>query len=222
MVSREITSGLGSLSNNNMTPYQFISERYPIQGESPILLNHFGRKARVLEMFRECDFKVGAEIGTDTGLYAREICEKVPGVKLFCIDPWLAYTEADVVKDQDTADQLYQDTIKRLSPYDCEILRKTSMEAVKDFQDNSLDFVFIDGNHEYSFVLEDIQEWTKKVKPGGIVYGHDYTPSTEKKYGIIEAIQKYTKDNDLEWFVLHVPGRKDKASFVDCYMFIKP
>ncbi len=205
-----------------MTAIEFIKSKYNLEGESPIVLNRFGRKYRVLEMFRECGFKVGAEIGTDTGSYAREICEKVPGVKLFCIDPWLAYTEADVVKDQQTADHLYEKTKELLSPFDCEVIRKTSMEAVRDFEDNSLDFVFIDGNHEYSYVLEDIIEWTKKVKPGGFIYGHDYTENKERKYGIVEAVQKYTKDNNINpWFVLHVPAPKHHAKFVDCWGFIK-
>ncbi len=207
-----------------MTPLEYIQQKYTLKGDSPYVLNHFGRKSRALDMFKMCDFKIGAEVGTDTGLYAREICEKVPGVILFCVDPWLAYTEADVVKDQDMENELYEKTKKRLDPYGCAIIRSTSMEAVKVFEDNSLDFVFIDGNHEYSYVLEDIQEWTKKVKFGGVVYGHDYTPSVDKKYGIMEAVQKYTADNNINpWFILHVPSKNDhkRGSFVDCWMFVK-
>ncbi len=48
------------------------------------------------------------------------------------------------------------------------------MEAVADFADNSLDFVYIDGNHDFRYIAEDISEWTNKVKKGGIVSGHDY------------------------------------------------
>jgi predicted O-methyltransferase YrrM len=48
------------------------------------------------------------------------------------------------------------------------------MDAVKDFADGSLDFVYIDGHHGFKYVAEDIWEWHKKVRKGGIVAGHDY------------------------------------------------
>jgi len=48
------------------------------------------------------------------------------------------------------------------------------MEAVEDFKDESLDFVYIDGHHGFRYVAEDLCEWTQKVKKGGIVSGHDY------------------------------------------------
>ena len=53
-------------------------------------------------------------------------------------------------------------------------IRKKSMEAVKDFQDRSLDVVYIDGEHDEESVREDIKEWRKKIKFGGYLCGHDY------------------------------------------------
>ena len=65
------------------------------------------------------------------------------------------------------------------------------MEAVEDFKNESLDFVYIDANHEFRYIAEDLAEWTKKVKKGGIVSGHDYF---------------YTKTgtNNDHWHVAHV------------------
>jgi hypothetical protein len=87
---------------------------------------------------------------------------------LYCIDPWeldKGYEEywAD---EQSKLDELYEETKKRLSGYNCEIIRKTSMEAVKDFEPNSLDFVYIDANHHFDYVVNDIIEWEKIVRPG--------------------------------------------------------
>jgi hypothetical protein len=48
------------------------------------------------------------------------------------------------------------------------------MEALTDFKDGSLDFVYIDGNHDFRHVAEDLFEWSKKVRSGGVVSGHDY------------------------------------------------
>ena len=180
-------------------------------------------------MLKERGVKVGVEIGTDHGQYAQLLCEGIPGLKLYCIDPWVAYTEGDNVKSQEDVEKIYQEAFRRLMPYNPTIMRMTSMEALKDpesyFKDNSLDFVFIDGNHEYSYVLEDMTEWTKKVKPGGIVAGHDYTENPERKYGVIEAVNQYVKENYIApLFIMHVPShipKRKKGNLADCWMFFK-
>ena len=48
------------------------------------------------------------------------------------------------------------------------------MDAIEDFEDESLDFVYIDGHHGFRYVAEDLVEWSQKVKKGGIISGHDY------------------------------------------------
>ena len=53
-------------------------------------------------------------------------------------------------------------------------IRKLSMAAVNDFEDESLDAIYIDGNHRYDSVCNDINKWMPKLKNGGIISGHDY------------------------------------------------
>lgn len=168
-------------------------------------------------MLAERGVKYGVEVGTDHGKYAQQLCEGIPGLSLYCVDPWVPYKEGDEVHDQEEMDNIYNEAQQRLEPYDVLFHKRTSMDAVKLFDDNFQDFVFIDGNHSYENVLEDITEWTKKVKPGGIVAGHDYKVDTVNDYGVIEAVEKYTKDNHIcPWFILHAGG-----ALVDCWMFIK-
>ena len=161
--------------------------------------------------FNKLGFKKGAEIGVDRGYYSHVLLENISGLELLCIDSW------DTTKKR-WREGRYHAAMKELSEYpNAKIIRKSSREAVRDIPDKSLDFVFIDGNHSYSYVLEDITEWTKKVKPGGIVCGHDYKVDPTNDYGVIEAVQKYTKDNHIApWFILHAGGR-----LVDCWMIIK-
>ena len=64
----------------------------------------------------------------------------------------------------------------------------TSMEAVDQYKDESLDFVFIDGNHSYEFVFNDIKYWLPKVKIGAVLAGHDYSS---------ESVSKAVSDNNL-------------------------
>ena len=118
------------------------------------------------EYFNELGFKTGAEIGVNRGFYSRQLCRSIPDLKLYCVDPWVIKIPRHEEK--------YQEALTMLSPFDTHIIRKTSMEAVKDFEDESLDFVYIDGDHSYQAVKDDLREWSKKVRKGGIISGHDY------------------------------------------------
>jgi predicted O-methyltransferase YrrM len=190
-----------------------------------IILPHFGRRTAFIEMLKERGAKVGAEIGTDRGQYAKELCEGIPNLRLYCVDPYLAYIEGNKTYSQEEVNQIQDEAKERLHPYNTIFIPRISIEAVKSIEDNSLDFVFIDGNHEYKHVLEDITEWTKKVKPGGVVAGHDYIENKERKYGVIEATNQYVKENQIApLFILHIPPhipRRKKGNFVDCWMFFK-
>src|SRR3990167_9603367 len=102
------------------------------------------------------------------------------------------------VLDEDDMEAYFEEAKKTLAPFPkCTILRETSMGALKYFADDSLDFVFVDGNHEYEEVYKDITEWTKKVKKGGIMVGHDYIKDDFRKYGIIEAVNQYVEENNI-------------------------
>ena len=74
------------------------------------------------------------------------------------------------------------------------------MDAVKMFKDRSLDFVFIDANHAFDYVMQDLIEWTKKVRIGGIVSGDDYYPfkkGDQSFAGVVEAVDSYRKAHDI-------------------------
>lgn len=183
---------------------------------SPIIIN-YGRRSEFIQMLKERGAKSGVEVGTDHGKYAQQLCEGIPGLALICVDPYLAYTEGDEVHTQEEVDQIYEEAKKRIEPYTTVLSRRTSMDAVKSVPDRCLDFVFIDGNHDFEHCYEDIVEWTKKVKPGGIVAGHDYKVDPVNNYGVIEAVTKYVKENNIApLFIMHKGGK-----LVDCWMFIK-
>ena len=183
----------------------------------PIIINHFSRRKEFIQMLAERGAKSGVEVGTDHGQYAQQLCEGIPGLHLTCVDPWVAYTEGKEVHTQEEVDQIYREAVDRLRPYNVDTDPRTSMQAVESIEDNSLDFVFIDGNHSYEFVKEDIREWYKKVKPGGIIAGHDYKIDPENDYGVIEAVGEYVKENNISpLFEFRGGGR-----LVPCWMFFK-
>lgn len=79
--------------------------------------------------------------------------------------------------------------IKLLRKY-CVFHPVQSTEAAARFQDKSLDFVWIDGNHEYDAVKADISAWLPKIKPGGVLAGHDYFKSGKASNQVIEAVDE--------------------------------
>ena len=113
----------------------------------------------------------GAEIGVWRGEFSEMLCQA--GLTVYSIDPWITYKEEE---NQEKMDEFYDYAVRRLSVYpNSTIIKKSSMEALTYFPDESLDFVYIDGDHSFKAVAFDICEWEKKVRKGGILAGHDYS-----------------------------------------------
>ena len=172
------------------------------------------------EFFKQMGYTVGAEIGVYKGEFTEKFCKV--GLKIYGVDPWHSYAETSrAVKSQERQEFLYHHTQRVLAPYnDCTIIRKTSMDAVHQFKDRSLDFVYIDGDHNFKNVAEDIYDWSWKVRKGGIVAGHDYCANIggiEQNINQVRpAIEAYMKALKIKkWYVI---GDKDHAS---SWMFIR-
>lgn len=134
-------------------------------------------RARLATLMHEMGFKLGVEVGTEQGKFAQRMLLNMPGITLYCIDPWQVYADGGGYKPhiiQKDYDKYYREALERVKGYDCFLVKDYSINAVKNFKDNSLDFVYIDGNHRLDYVTQDIVNWTEKVRPGGIVAGHDY------------------------------------------------
>src|SRR3989344_2151336 len=166
------------------------------------------------EFFKEMGYKVGAEIGVYTGGFSETLCKV--GLKLYPIDPWRLYPDyqKNTHCSQGEMEKQYEMVKKRMASYDCVIMRKTSMEAIKDFKDGSLDFVYIDSNHSFKYIAVDIWEWSKKVKKGGIISGHDYWDGNRPFYcNVKTVVDAYTKAARLDkWYILgkQFNGKGDK------------
>ena len=118
----------------------------------------------------------GVEIGVFKGEFSKNILNNWGG-KLYMVDVWrplgAEYEDASNHKDHIDAYQETMENIKGLEDRGI-MVRATSQVAADMFQDESLDFIFIDANHAYDFVVEDINLWFPKLKKGGVFSGHDY------------------------------------------------
>jgi hypothetical protein len=186
-----------------MNTLDIILKRHKLTGQepSPIYLPN-SRWVSLPRLFNALGFKVGAEIGVEKGIFSRRLCEKIPGLKLYSIDAWMPYKYAGLAhngKSTNRQNKYYEEAKIRLAPFNCEIIREYSMDAVKRFEDESLDFVYIDAHHGYEFVKEDVEEWAKKVRKDGIVAGDDYYvfPNSGND-GVIKAVDEYVAKNNIK------------------------
>jgi hypothetical protein len=159
-----------------MENLDYIINRFKIDlaKESPYLIN-FNRLTDLPILFKELGFTNGAEIGVLEGNFSEILCKSNPDMTVYSVDAWEIYPLYNNFRRQWQYKRFYQTTVAKLSKYpNSKIIRKWSMDAVKNFADESLDFVFIDSDHRFQAVTNDIAEWSKKVKIGGIISGHDF------------------------------------------------
>ena len=176
-----------------------------LSAPSPIGLR-ISRHRELLELWRELGYRELAEIGTEAGRFAEEICVANPDAHLTCVDPWLAYDRYEDHVSQSRLDNFYEVAKHRLDKYRTTLIREASLDAVRRFKDGSLDAVFIDGNHHFDFVVQDIIAWAPKVRRGGMVAGHDYKPEGQEKrpipFGVIEAVTGYVSAHKIRHYFL--------------------
>lgn len=194
-----------------MDTLEFLKQKAEIIGKPPFIIPNAGRD-QMAEWFCELGFTVGAEIGVKRGEYSEVLCKANPNLHLYSVDGWQAYENYRPGR-QNGMDVYFAEASARLKPYNCTLVREFSVKAAKGFADNSLHFVFIDAAHDFVNVVNDIHTWQKKVRPSGIVAGHDFIGRPPKPNGdpnvthrVVEAICGYTQSYGInEWFVL---GRK--------------
>jgi hypothetical protein len=188
-----------------MTTTSFLHKRFnPESLPSPIVVKEFNRR-NIAKLFAELGYKKGAEIGVDAGRYSQILCQEIPDLELWCIDPWKPlrdYSDPDTGKkwgEQKESRTLrnMERTKTRLDGYNVHLIRGTSMEVVKDF-DIDLDFVYIDANHNFPYVMEDLINWGRKVRKGGMMAGHDYA---DRFRGNKIAVNAYAEYHQFEWFL---------------------
>jgi hypothetical protein len=177
--------------------------------------NEFGKLLNEMDLLG-----YAVEVGTHRGVFARTLLKKWKGKMLHCIDPWenlpgyedqARFLDGGGMSRHDD----YEVCVKSLKEYKGRftLTKATSMEVVQDFGDETLDFVYIDGDHSYSAVKTDLQAWWPKLKLGGVLAGHDIIMpgSTDDNWGpgiqyaLYEVfsfrvlIQLVPEENGLPW-----------------------
>lgn len=116
---------------------------------------------------------VGVEVGSFAGISGEVISSHCK--KLICVDCWARCSDSgygELSRDRlELAEQKFD--LMLLSCGNMEKRVGFSLDICKMFGDNSLDFIYIDGAHDYKSVYADLVAWRGKVKVGGLLMGHD-------------------------------------------------
>lgn len=146
----------------------------------------------------------GAEVGVMKGEYSELLLRTWRGRRLISIDSWpLAegVDPDDPVRGVGAQDAFIAETRSRLAPFGerSEIRRADSLAAAAEFEPGSLDFVYIDADHEYESVRADIHAWHERIRPGGLLCGHDYYDGYRDgaMYGVARAVDEFCASRGL-------------------------
>jgi hypothetical protein len=137
----------------------------------------FDRVSLINQIGKEFPHGKGVEVGSFKGEFAKEILD-VWGGNLYMVDVWRGL-DKEVYNDASNHSihtDAYAEAMKSIAGKEdrATMIRCDSVNGSSLFADESLDFVYIDANHAYDFVVEDIALWFPKVKKGGYLCGHDY------------------------------------------------
>jgi hypothetical protein len=153
-------------------------------------------KSVVNELNEGLIVEVGSWLGKSSAFMAVEIYNSKKPIAFHCVDHWNGSEEhqnRDIVKDN----QLYETFLKNMKPVKDIVIpiRKTSLEASKDYNDASINFVFIDASHDYENVKSDLDAWYPKIKPGCLFGGHDYGPTHHE---VRKAVDEFCLKNSYQ------------------------
>ena len=161
----------------------------------------------------------GAEIGVFAAEFSSRLLTVWRGRQLVSIDPWAAAASEEYIDvsnlDKAGFDLAYETSRTRLERFGdrSRIWRTTSAEAAARLPDGCLDFVYIDARHDEASVRQDIELWFPKVRPGGIIAGHDYVDGDlpEGSFGVKKAVDSFFGTRRLR---VHVTGERSFPTWI--------
>ena len=192
------------------TPWPYVPDRL----DFAVMLNRRGVVGRAVE------------VGVQEGKFSETLLDGWTGEHLTSIDPWKAAPVEEYVDvsnvSQEQHDAYYEETQRRLARFGgrSTIWRMSGDEAADRVEARSLDLAYIDARHDYAAVIQDLETWIGKVRPGGIFAGHDYLDGMVEgsDFGVKSAVRQFFGQRGirvnatfadppyLTWFVV-MPGR---------------
>lgn len=178
---------------------------------------HYGTTTNIVNDF---NYKTVVEVGIGYGLHAKELLKNARLEKLYLVDPMKYYPGDGFATDimnrtpkipNNQFNELYELINKELAPWSSKYtwFRKESVTITnEEIPDESIDCVFIDGDHSYQAVRQDLRFWWKKVKKGGVLLGDDYWMGD-----VARAVHEFSTENNLLLSFAKNPAKADYKVF---------
>ena len=189
--------------------------------ENNIVVNEGWGRKELYAHFAELGFKIGCEVGVKAGANAKLMLKTIPDLKLYLVEPYADYDLTDFEFGQMRHTRHFSEAVhslcNRKHPCDVRFIIEKSEDGAAKIKDGSLDFVYIDGNHHYNFCMLDLILYSRKVRPGGIVSGHDYVIP-----GVEYSVNDYASANKID--TIYLTDRNVKGHTLDkliSWYFIK-
>jgi hypothetical protein len=153
------------------------------------------------QLISKYNLKSIVEVGVNKAFHAFELASR-NDINLICIDLWPTKHHPTIQslpgERYEEGEVNFQISSSRLEPFKdrVRIIRKFSLDAAKDLENESLDMVFIDSTHTYQGLKDDIEAFWPKIRINGIIGGHDYHPHFDNG-GMINIIHEIFGDNIL-------------------------
>lgn len=139
------------------------------------------------------------EIGVANGDFSSHILKHCRPIKLHLIDAWKAERYSRL---QAKVEERFLAEIKAGR---VELNVGLSTDVLPKYTDHYFDWAYIDTVHDYRITAQELMLCKQKVKPGGIIAGHDYMVGnvvTPVPYGVIRAVQEFCVANDWKYVYL--------------------
>lgn len=166
--------------------------------------------------------EVGCWHGKSTAYLAVELINSKTTFNLYAVDHWYGcnedYYQLGSNKESIANNEPYKKFVQNMAPVAdrLTIIRMRSAAAARKFADNSLDMVVLDDDHSYESVMNSIQAWAPKVKPGGILIGDD----CDMHYpGVSRSVREFFGEN---WKLFHLNDFVDNKELPGCWVWTKP
>ncbi len=133
--------------------------------------------------------EIGSWIGQSSVAISKGIRKYWPETVFYCVDIFSQeyYEASPGLRDMARKINILETFEANMRKFPHKTMKMKSVDAAIEFMDESIDLIFIDANHEYEFVKEDINAWWPKLKKGGIMCGHDYSA---KFGGVMMAVKE--------------------------------
>ena len=168
--------------------------------------NQFSGRADILcKLIKEKNYKNIVELGVGRGKTTQKLLDKCPNIHLTGIDEWKKRPQTNVEGSETYEDWDFNglkknaESIKNKYPNRLTLINKSTNEASMEFSTGSIDLIFIDADHTYEGVINDINNWLPKVKEGGIIAGHDINWNSVKR-AVSESFDDYNIESDNVWW----------------------